>query len=653
MQTDSLTQRLHAYSVWKGDVIRHLKAYEELLKHNQLDSPEQELRIDDIISKLKVDRIVVAFVAEFSRGKTELINAIFFADYKRRLLPSEAGRTTMCPTELFYDDTSKEAYIRLLPIETRLEDISLAEHKRNLDYWTTLPIDVHSPDRMVDSFKEVVKVKKVSIEEATRLGLYDEKLAKPDEKESGTVEIPMWRHALISFPHPLLKEGLVIMDTPGLNALGSEPELTVDMLPNAHAVMFVLAADTGVTKSDMEMWQQHVKSFTHGGQELGLMVVLNKIDTLWDELLDEESIQANIRSQCHSTAKMLGIKADKVFPVTAQKALLGKVKQNAELLKKSGVPAIESMLSDQILPEKQNIIRERVVSEVGTMVFATRDVLSRRHASAREQLQELEAMDSKNEAMISHLVKTTHEETIAYKVRVDNFQTSRALLNNKIKEMMEYLDLKLLDKSIEDSRKSMSGSWTTSGVKDSMKMFFDQMMHSMNQVNYIGDMANEIVGTIYKRFHEEYGLPDLRPVLYSNKTYVTRMERLLERAEEYRTSSTLTMTEQSFVIKRFFISVVSHARDIFYKAHEEAMKWSKNSLAPLATEIKERKRVLDKRLENLSRVKGSKEMLEAKSKELAQEVAALGKDIATIDRIEETLNAAFSASLDVKKAAAG
>jgi hypothetical protein len=68
----------------------------------------------------------------------------------------------------------------------------------------------------------------------------------------------MWRHALISFPHPLLKRGLVILDTPGLNALGNEPELTINMLPAAQAVLFVLAADTGVTRSDLDMWEHHV-----------------------------------------------------------------------------------------------------------------------------------------------------------------------------------------------------------------------------------------------------------------------------------------------------------------------------------------------------------------------------------------------------------
>ena len=72
------------------------------------------------------------------------------------------------------------------------------------------------------------------------------------------IEIPKWRHALISFPHHLLKQGLTILDTPGLNALGTEPELTLNMLPSAQAVLFVLGADTGVTRSDMEIWQHHI-----------------------------------------------------------------------------------------------------------------------------------------------------------------------------------------------------------------------------------------------------------------------------------------------------------------------------------------------------------------------------------------------------------
>ena len=72
------------------------------------------------------------------------------------------------------------------------------------------------------------------------------------------VEIPRWRHAVINFPHPLLEQGLVILDTPGLNAIGTEPELTLNLLPNAHAVLFILAVDTGVSKSDADVWREYI-----------------------------------------------------------------------------------------------------------------------------------------------------------------------------------------------------------------------------------------------------------------------------------------------------------------------------------------------------------------------------------------------------------
>src|SRR5690606_39223865 len=148
-------------------------------------------------------------------------------------------------------------YLRLLPIETRREEKSISEYKAEPLHWVSMPLDTGSPEQMAEMLREVVKTKLVPLKVARALGLYDE-ATDPQFKKTGElpeqVEIPMWRHALISFPHPLLKQGLVILDTPGLNALGNEPELTVNMLPAAQAVLFVLAADTGVTRSDLDMW---------------------------------------------------------------------------------------------------------------------------------------------------------------------------------------------------------------------------------------------------------------------------------------------------------------------------------------------------------------------------------------------------------------
>src|SRR4030067_833204 len=275
---------------------------------------------------------------EFSRGKPDLINAIFFADYRQRLLPSEAGRTTMCPTELRWDE-GETPCLKLLPIETRATATTISEYKRIPAAWTVLPLDLDSPRKMAECFLQTVSTKTVSRKQAQELGLYH-----PDIEATaymlngdGNVEIPAWRHAVINFPHPLLKQGLLLLDTPGLNALGTEPELTLSMLPNAQAVLFVLAADTGVTRTDLEVWRHHALA-ARGGCSEGRLVLLNKIDYLWDELSNDNAIATAIARQAQETARSLGISKNQVLAVSARKGLLGKIKADHALIARSGLP---------------------------------------------------------------------------------------------------------------------------------------------------------------------------------------------------------------------------------------------------------------------------------------------------------------------------
>src|SRR5205809_6714258 len=95
--------------------------------------------------------------------------------------------------------------------------------------------------------------------------------------DDNAIEVTCRRHAIINFPHPLLQQGLVVLDTPGLNAIGAEPELTLNLLPSAHAVLFLLAADAGVTRTDLEVWQRHLAG-EDPAANAGRLVILNKID---------------------------------------------------------------------------------------------------------------------------------------------------------------------------------------------------------------------------------------------------------------------------------------------------------------------------------------------------------------------------------------
>ena len=332
---------------------------------------QRSLRIYDLLESLRNDRMVLAFLAEYSRGKTELINAMFFSDFKQRLLPSDVGRTTMCPTEIFCDPRD-EPYIRLLPIETRKREDSIA-------------VAQAAPDRVgQDQAQPAVargdgqghgaawpKPRQVRVEEASALGLLDQKdfVTTTVVTRGSKVEIPAWRHAMINYPHPLLKSGLVILDTPGLNALGTEPELTLKMIPNAHAILFLLAMDTGVTKSDLEIWQRYVQTY-----QTRRIAVLNKVDLLWDDL-KSRGPRSRTRSmrQVEDTCRLLELPRDHVIALSAQKALLARIRgDDQSMFERSGIRELEDLLANEIVPAKQEILRAAVVKEMGSMVEGSR-----------------------------------------------------------------------------------------------------------------------------------------------------------------------------------------------------------------------------------------------------------------------------------------
>ena len=71
-----------------------LKLLAEGMKDNELLDAAVEERLLRLGTQVRSDKVMVAFVAEFSRGKSEMINAVFFAGYGRRIMPASAASAT-------------------------------------------------------------------------------------------------------------------------------------------------------------------------------------------------------------------------------------------------------------------------------------------------------------------------------------------------------------------------------------------------------------------------------------------------------------------------------------------------------------------------------------------------------------------------------
>ena len=91
-------------------------------------------------------------------------------------------------------------------------------------------------------------------------------------------------------------------------------------------------------------------------------------------------------------------------------------------------------------------------------------------------------------------------------------------------------------------------------------------------------------------------------------------------------------------MKKFFISMVSHARNTFFQAHQEVEAWGKAGMAPLVARIKEHKNQMEKRLESLRKINESRDTLQTRISELEANAEILNAQLADLNMLMETLN---------------
>jgi hypothetical protein len=644
-----LDQQFTAYSEWRAQLSDSLEAFRKWLSDNELSDAHTDLRARLLLDKLRDDRLQVAFVAEFSRGKSELINALFFADYGNRILPSTAGRTTMCPTELMYDPTRPPS-IELLPIETREAHSSISEYKRFPDEWKTLLLDIESTESMQQALHSVSEVARVAPEVARKLGFFSagHEPAALRIAHDGMVEIPRWRHAVINFPHPLLRQGLVILDTPGFNAIGTEPELTLSLLPNAHAVLFILAADTGVTQSDLAIWNEHIGA--PGGRKKGRLVVLNKIDSLWDELKSEEEICSEIDKQTDGCAYTLELPAKQIFPVSAQKALVAKITNDADLLKRSRLADLEAALADELIPARREIIYEATDAEFSDIYRRTRGLLESRLAGLREQLDELSELRGKNKSVVEYMMGKVRSEKEEFETGLQRFYAVRNVFSQLTNKLFAHLGIDSLRTLISSTREAMIEASFSKTLSDAMTNFFAVSRANLKKSD--GEISEilSMMEAIYKKFSVEHGLKLGSPHRFSLIRYQKDIDRLEYWCDTHlNTTLQLLTMEKNKVTQRFFEEVAVQVKRAFERANRDAESWLKAIMAPMESQVREHQIQLKRRLESIKRIHLATDTLEERIDELAHVENGLVAQILSIEKaahdVQFQLNAGQRGSL--------
>ncbi len=611
----SFNEQFDSHSAWRREFALRLKLLSDWMRDHELLDASVEERLQRLESQMRSDKVMVAFVAEFSRGKSELINAIFFAAYGRRIMPASAGRTTMCPTELGWD-ADVPPCLRLLPIETRLQPQALMEWRAAPEKWTRVDLDVNDAAQLAQAFEKVAEVRKVTKDEARALGFWHDETPddNPMADAQGMIEVPKWRHALINIAHPLLKQGLVILDTPGLNAIGAEPELTVSLIPQAHAVVFILAADTGVTKSDLSIWREHLIS--ESADHSSRLVVLNKIDTMWDALSTQQQINDNVERQRATTAEILALPKSQVIPVSAQKGLVAKVTGDQALLQASQLPILEQALSDGMMGQRQAILRGAMSSGIIDLRAETTRVINIRRRDLAEQMVELRGLRGKNATVIRHMRSRIESEQAEFDASGSRIHAVRSIHLKLLREVFSALGTSTLKAELRQLNDALRQPGIKLGVRKAYTDTFSRLREILSHAKGLNSEIQTMLTTSFRQLNAEYGFSLQTP----REPELARYERDLDAVERSHTQylgigNLLRLAQPDFA-DRLVRALATRLRVVYESALGEVELWNKSAASQLDAQLRERRKTFARRIEAIDRIQDAANTLDERIGEI-------------------------------------
>ena len=420
---------------WRTGIGLRLRLLERWARTHALIEPENADRIAGILTSLKSDTLSIGFVGEISRGKSELINAIFFGADSHPVLPVGPGPTTLCPTEIRFRAQSAPS-LQLLPIETTEDSRPLLAWQEQSESWTHIELAADNAGQVTEALLRIT------------LTQAQESSADPSKQETQQSTAPptpvraRWRYAIVNLPHPALEPDLRILDMPGSNALADEPERALGLLGTCDVLVFVLSADIGLTASERALWRQHVAQGEGAGCER--LVVLNKADAFWDSRYDVRTIERQVQQQRMDVATALGIAPERVVSVSASQANAAKGAGDAALLARSDLSKLEQLLWKTLFVTHHQRRQEDLSNELARCRAAMEHVLLTRTQELKQEKDLLLAQErpfagrGKNTSVDETEIPMGYEQE---KLKIQAIESTLLDLLEKIRRTLQMPDL--------------------------------------------------------------------------------------------------------------------------------------------------------------------------------------------------------------------
>ena len=336
-------------------------------------------------------------------------------------------------------------------------------------------------------------------------------------------------------------------------------------------------------------------------------------------------------------ATTLALDVKSVFPISAQKGLVAKVHNDAKLLTKSRLPILETALSQELIPAKQDIVRDFVVSEMRDVIASNQHLLAARANNVKDQLRELDDLHGKNEDVMQHMLQRVRTEKETFEKSLLQFAATRSVLARNTNTLFQHLGMEAYREQVKGTHAAIDGAMFSAGVLDAMRGFFKHNRDLFERTNTVVGEISTMMQAMYKKFGGEFGLRLASPVQFSMLRYLKEIDRVEDSFNKRFGAMSLITEYKKGIATRFFGVVASRIQTAFEVANRDAEQWLKAVMNPLEAQIKERQQQLRRRLDSIKRIHEATDTLEDRVQELRDTEKEMMAQVVALDNLRQEM----------------
>lgn len=353
-----------------------------------------------------------------------------------------------------------------------------------------------------------------------------------------------------------------------------------------------------MTKSDLAIWREHL--VTADDESISRLVVLNKIDTLWDALNSPEQVQAQIDRQRATSAEILGLPESQVIPVSAQKGLVAKVTRDRDLLQASRLPMLELALAEGVMGQRQMILRSAVAGGIAELRVEAGRAIHIRRRDLAEQMDELRGLRGKNASVIKHMRSRIEQEQAEFDTSGAKIHAVRSVHLKLLREVFNLLSTPTLKGELAELTHALKQPGIKLGVKKAYGQAFSRLREGLQKSQVIsGEIHSMLVGS-FKQLNAEFGFSLQAPKEPELVRFGHDLD-LIERSHlQYLGVGNILKLSQPDFSERLVRALSTRLRVVFESALGEVELWNKSAASQLDAQLRERRRNFGRRWKPLS-----------------------------------------------------